>query len=153
MESSVLERFWSKVEKTNDCWEWRAGVDSSGYGIFYIKGTPIRASRFAWGVEFGEIPTGICVLHRCDNRLCVKPEHLFLGTKNDNVQDMIRKGRNVVLIGEKHGMSKLKEMDVRNIRDEYATGKTTQRRLSRRYGVSRGMIGHITRMNNWRHLT
>jgi hypothetical protein len=87
------ERFWAKVEKTDSCWPWRAGVNKE-YGEFNFGNNWMRqAHRVAWELTHGPIPDGLCVLHKCDVPLCVNPDHLFLGTKLDNVRDMIAKGR------------------------------------------------------------
>jgi hypothetical protein len=89
-------RFWSKVDKTGDCWEWQGG-HVKGYGEITAGKRPGRtwryAHRVAWELTFGPIPRGLCVLHRCDNRGCVRPAHLFLGTVADNNRDMWAKGR------------------------------------------------------------
>lgn len=87
-------RFWSKVDKSGDCWEWTGYVYPSGYGDFWHSDMgSVRAHRFAWQLEKGPIPEGLSVLHRCDNRRCVRVAHLFLGTALDNSLDMVRKGR------------------------------------------------------------
>lgn len=86
-------RFFSSFEVQDDCWVWVKGANNSGYGLFYTSGKKIRAHRFAWELFFGPIPPGLSVLHRCDVPPCVNPDHLFLGTNYDNIQDMIRKGR------------------------------------------------------------
>lgn len=93
---SRSERFWSKVNKEapGGCWEWTAGLNSAGYGQFSNwPSAPQRAHRVSWEFANGEIPDGLCVLHRCDNRPCVNPAHLFLGTKGDNIRDCFAKGR------------------------------------------------------------
>lgn len=93
-------RFWEKVEKGPGCWEWRASVATNGYGQVWTDtsagrgGKKMAAHRCAWLLTHGELPAGLCVLHRCDNPLCVRPDHLFLGTLSDNTQDMLAKGRN-----------------------------------------------------------
>jgi hypothetical protein len=93
----VAERFAKYVhpEPNSGCWLWVGNAIPHGYGIIRINKprTQRLAHRVSWQVHRGDIPTGLCVLHRCDNRLCDNPDHLFLGTQRDNLQDMLRKGR------------------------------------------------------------
>lgn len=99
--ASVEERFWSKVLILSDlfsCWEWIGGRDDrnrQGYGKFSLRGRLTGAHRVAFELCYGAIPEGLQVLHHCDNRPCVRPEHLFLGTPKDNTDDMWAKGRGV----------------------------------------------------------
>lgn len=87
--------FWTKVEPVaSGCWEWRGSqYANNGYGQIRYKYQAVLVHRFSWSMLRGEIPEGLCVLHRCDNRPCVNPEHLFLGTYLDNARDMSQKGR------------------------------------------------------------
>ena len=85
--------FWSLVNKTPGCWEWIGRFGNAGYGQVKRNGKNKGAHRISYELTHGAIPAGLCVLHRCDNRKCVRPDHLFLGTKRDNTRDMIQKGR------------------------------------------------------------
>ena len=94
MRSATLrDRLWAKVKKTDGCWMW-TGALRNGYGIINrCDKVPEYAHRLAYEFENGPIADGLCVLHTCDNRACVNPSHLWLGTKRDNTHDMMRKGR------------------------------------------------------------
>lgn len=95
-------RFESKVDRSNadGCWIWTGAPDKDGYGFLMVrpgdgKVSVVKAHRMAYEREYGPIPSGLCVLHRCDNPACVRPSHLFLGTQLDNLADMRAKGRAV----------------------------------------------------------
>lgn len=92
-ERPIEERFWEKVKKTSECWLWTAAVDRKGYGRIGLGPDLLGAHRYSWELAYGPIPDGMAVLHHCDNPLCVRPEHLWLGTIADNNRDMIKKGR------------------------------------------------------------
>lgn len=100
---SLSCRFWSKVEKAEGCWPWKASIfKQTGYGQFALESKrPINAHRMAWILTHGEIPDGMVVCHHCDNPLCVNPDHLFLGQQQDNMIDMATKGRHVGTRGHK----------------------------------------------------
>lgn len=136
------------------CWEWRGAISSNGYGNFACKGEKDLAHRWSWRAFNGDIPEGLWVLHRCDNRRCVNPEHLFLGDRSGNMKDCARKGRLKLpdVRGEKHSESKLTSHQVYEIRQRYADFKIPQRKLAYEYGVSQGLINHILRGKAWRHL-
>jgi hypothetical protein len=91
----IAERFWEKTRFTpSGCWEWQATIQKNGYGHFMrSKRKPIMAHRMAYELAYGSIPEGLHVLHRCDNRRCVRPDHLWVGTHSDNMRDMHAKGR------------------------------------------------------------
>ena len=112
----IDKRFWDKVNKTKSCWEWTAALCGkrteplNRYGIFTINKTHYQAHRVSWMLTYGEIPKGKHVLHKCDNIICVNPEHLFIGTQADNNRDRTRKGRTTR--GSKSWRAKITEKDV-----------------------------------------
>jgi HNH endonuclease len=147
----VERNFWSKVRKTSTCWVWVACKHSFGYGVFRCKTVLYRAHRISWEWEKGKIPRDKCVLHKCDNPACVRPSHLFLGTKLENTQDMIRKGRDVQDPARGEDCArKLTWRRVRSIRRKYATGEFTQAELAQEFGVSQPMVGYIVRHEQWK---
>lgn len=96
---SIAERLWSQIERTENCWLWHGPVRGR-YGHIYANGKNRAAHRIAYGLTFGPIPDGLLVLHHCDNPVCVRPDHLFLGTARDNTLDMYAKGR--AWVGDRH---------------------------------------------------
>lgn len=145
---TLTERFFKYVKKTDTCWEWVGSKCKNGYGRLNVKGIPVLASRISFQVHFGSIPPGMNVCHKCDYPACVNPDHLFLGTQQDNVDDMKAKGRerHRCLSGEQHAMSKLTEDDVRAIRASNETGPE----LSRRFNISTSVIYDIRNRKLWR---
>jgi len=150
MPKTLVERFWSKVDKTGDCWFWQACKNQDGYGQISHHGKMLSAHRISWGIVNGPIPDGLNVLHNCDNPPCVNPAHLFLGTNIDNIQDSINKGRHVVPynMGEAHPQAILKLDQVREIKKS----TLSQRKLARQYDVSPGTIQCIKDGRNWRYV-
>jgi len=90
----LIKRFNEKVDKTSDCWLWKAAKDKDGYGKFKMNRKDYQAHRASWEISIAPINPGMCVLHRCDVPSCVNPDHLFLGTRLENNQDRDAKGRN-----------------------------------------------------------
>lgn len=146
-----IEKFWSKVQKTDECWNW-VGSLRGRYGDFYWKGDRMAAHRFVWELSFGPIPAGLCVLHKCDNPKCVRPEHLFVGTVGDNTRDMIKKGRGRVnkQYGEDNAHARLTEAQVRKIKQ--LKGDIGQRRLAEMFAISVSNIQMIHTGRTWAHV-
>ena len=137
-----------KVDPATGCWIWSASTNS-GYGQIRIRGQLVLAHRVSWLLHVGD-PAGLVVCHRCDNPLCVNPEHLFLGTQADNLADMILKGRDrkIGLKGEDHNFAKLVAADIVQIR----ASDQTDTALARTFNVSRATVHDIRRRKTWKHI-
>jgi hypothetical protein len=149
-----LERFQTKVEMIPgfECHIWTGAITKNGYGKFSDKGTNwILAHREAFKQRYGEIPKGLYACHKCDNRLCVNPDHLFLGSAKDNAIDRDKKNRRTPLKGEAHGRSKLTKEQVVEIRKLHNDGVSAWS-LGKTYGVHHTTIRDIVKRNNWSHL-
>ncbi|HDZ39497.1 MAG TPA: HNH endonuclease [Marinobacter sp.] len=155
---STIGRFWFSVDRkgSDECWIWH-GIKAlpNDYGFVYGrhsvyigngKSVSYRAHRFAWMLANGEIPAGMCILHKCDVPLCVNPRHLEIGTVRDNNRDAMRKGR--VTHGEDVNTAKLTEDQVREI---FCSPKGYSE-LGREYGVDPTNIMKIKRGESWKHL-
>lgn len=151
---TLEEKFWRRVKKTNTCWEWIGCKDTGGYGQFWnIHLQKLqKASRIIWVIQNGEIPNGLFVLHKCDNRICVNPNHLFLGTAKDNIQDMLKKGRGDYLKGEKNVSAKLTLKKVKIIRKLYKQSNLSQKDLAKKFNVHYRTIFDIVNGKTWKHM-
>lgn len=159
-EKNIRQRFWSKVDKRgpDDCWEWQGGLTNpqrgEGYGRFrYLNGQTMHATHVALLLSDIEIPEGMKVLHHCDNPHCVNPKHLYIGTQQDNIDDMRSRGRdNFASPGVSNPASKVTPDLVREIRAKYATGRYSQEKLGKMYGLHQAHVSRIIRRTSWQHI-
>lgn len=159
-----IQRFWRKVDKGTECWLWTRAPNSSGYGQFWLKGKMATASRVSWMIANGSIPEGLQCLHKCDNRRCVNPAHLFLGTNADNVADRNKKGRQakgashpyiknpeLCARGERASSAKLSEGQVRELKEFMKHGGTGPS-AAERFGIAHQNVYRIVHGKAWRHI-
>ena len=155
MNQGDIDRFWSHVDKSGDCWEWKCRRDKAGYGRFALGRERKRAHRISYLITHGEIPQGLFICHHCDNPGCVRPEHLYAGTRLQNKADCVARGRHKlppVMRGEAHPRSKLTKQQVIEIRRRYKEGGITYANLGSVYGMSKRTIEHIVRGRSWQHV-
>jgi DNA-binding CsgD family transcriptional regulator len=150
----LRSRFNAKWSRNRDsgCWEWTASLAGVGYGQLKLPLTrkQIYAHRLSYLMHLGEIPEGQYVLHRCDNPKCVNPEHLWLGTQKDNLQDMKRKDRH--LRGERNSSAVLTPSEVRSIRLLCSAGDLSQQRIAKMFGIQQMQVSRIHRRERWAHI-
>lgn len=151
MTRTIKERFETKywIDTQTDCWIWDGCSLPSGYGMLGMKDTdgkwrPKYAHRISYELFNADIPDGLSVCHRCDNPRCVNPDHLFLGTTEDNAQDMVKKGRSTK--GTRNPQAKLDYSSVSSIRQD----NRTQQQIADSWGVTRGLVGQIKRGVIWK---
>lgn len=172
---TLEERFWAKVHKTDGCWEWTAFVNSDGYGRIIRGRVVLLAHRVSWEFANGPIPGGLLVCHHCDNRPCIRPEHLFLGTYSDNAIDMTKKGRHGAHVhpesvrrgdghwsrvhpekvsrGSGNGASKLTEEKVQNMRKVRLETGMPYHSLGALFGVSANTAHEAVSGKRWGHVS
>lgn len=166
-----IERFWNKLDRSGNCWIWTGCVRPNGYGLSLFEGKNQGTHRIAWQIVNGVIPAGMLICHHCDVRLCCRPDHLFLGTQKENMQDCKTKGRFVqnplprfygdsnvsrqhpelLPHGEAHHSAKLTESGVQAIRFRHTQG-TSMGKLAREYGVSVQTVSRVIHRTLWRHI-
>ena len=147
--SDARARFFARVDTSGECWTWTARTTVDGYGVFSVGASNVGAHRFSYELHTGPIGEGLFVCHRCDNRRCVNPAHLFLGTPAENSADMAAKGRSVR--GNQQVRAKLTDAAVRDIREARARG-TGVDELAARFQVDRHTITRAALRRGWRHV-
>ena len=148
----AVNRFWEKVDKSGECWNWTAAKRSTGYGCIKVAGRLISSHRFSYVLHFGDVPQGKIVCHNCDNRLCVRPDHLFAGSPLDNVRDMDSKGRCDRVCGERSTNAKLTDDKVQEILFLRQFG-LTYKEISACVEVSHRSVEKVLCGHSWKHIT
>lgn len=142
MRPSPKERLLSKIAiSERGCWEWTGSRDDDGYGWFWMHGVNLAAHRASWIIHYGEIPAGKLVCHTCDNPPCINPNHLFVGTQQDNSTDSKVKGR--TLRGLNHPRAVMTPEIAAAIRDRYEFRKVTHRMLAQEFGICRNTVQKV----------
>jgi len=147
---SVEERFFDFFipEPNSGCWLWVGSVSDSGYGKFSIGNhVQVQAHRFSWELHNGDIPEGLFACHKCDVRCCVNPEHLFIGTQSDNLNDMVQKRRDNPARGERNARSRFTEEKIQAIRSD----TRRLRIIAAAYDISISWVTEIKAGRGWRH--
>lgn len=160
IEQKYINSFWKKVNKTQDCWIWVAAKDKDGYGKFSIaKVGNFRAHRFSLMVQGVDVPKDKVVMHKCDNPSCVNPDHLTVGTVQENNQDKHNKNRQKSAHGIVNAQSKLTDDQAKDIRSRAVVGSRTGynngsnlKELALEFNVCVDTIRLIARNKIWRHL-
>lgn len=144
---NTIARFLTFIDKQDSgCWIWMGGKNASGYGLFSIGRKLRLAHRMSWEFTYGFSPDNLVICHRCDNRACVNPEHLFLGDNKDNAKDKMKKGRHI----QSYGNTKLTISDILEIRELWLTGNYSQIELAKKFNVGHSCINRVIDRNKWR---
>ena len=148
-DKQYLEKFNTKyiVDASTGCWNWTGKLNAYGYPVAR-RHNHIGGHRVSYYLHKSSPPAGVCVCHSCDNRSCVNPDHLFLGSNADNVRDRHNKGR--TCSGENRPQARLTEQDVIDIRSRYIPRKVTLQQLANEYGVNNSHIWHIVNGTHWK---
>lgn len=138
------------IGEPNECWEWQRGRNQHGYGVITIAYKKWSAHRYAWTLTHGPIPDGAFICHHCDNRACVNPDHLYVGTHQSNMADMVSRERHSM--GVRSSRSKLTEEQVREIRRLRADGVRIVE-VAAQFNVSITTVSQIVHGTRWKHIT
>lgn len=149
---NVIRRLGKYIQKniSNGCWEWTGSKTKDGYGKSWFRGKTIRAHRLSFlSHKKEEIPEGYLILHKCDNPICINPDHLFCGTPSENTIDMYKKGRGVNNRGENCGTSKLNKKEIEEIKKQWLSGES-QGIIAKRYKITQSNVSRIVNEKTWK---
>lgn len=146
--ASNSRRFEDKFSRGPDCWEWKSKTINR-YPSFSIGGKNYKAHRVAYSMYVGQIPEGMCILHKCDNVKCVNPSHLFVGTQNDNMLDRKAKGREADTKGSKNGNAKINQFQARVIFHLATWGNISQEAIGLIFGIHHCSVSRIKYGRQW----
>lgn len=144
----------ARMDKVDGCWIWKGTRAPNGYGRFFVGRFDhqvrwMPAHRFSWDYHHGPIPLGLCVCHTCDQKLCINPAHLFIGTHGENMRDRNEKRRQAR--GEGHGVAKLDDLTVQWIRSQHRSGRG-HKRIARDLGVNKSTVARVLKGETWKHV-
>ena len=154
IKEKTVKRFHEKIQIIGEsgCWIWMGCVGHYSYGQFCVNSKTLLAHRASWILHYGNIPDGLRVCHRCDVPSCVNPNHLFLGTAQDNTDDMMRKDRTNPRKGEDHHAARLTAEKVRQMRKEYQPGYGNLAAIARKYNTSETSAHYAINRKTWKHV-
>ena len=144
----IADRIESRSEYVTEsgCKIWMGTLDKKGYGTLTFNSKPQFAHRLSYKIAFGDIPDGLCVLHKCDTPSCINPNHLFLGTQSENMIDKVKKGRGAC--GSDFKRSSLTDDDIRAIREDIRLHRV----IAKEYGITRSGVTQIKNRTHWKHV-
>lgn len=146
---NTQDDFWSNVNKTDGCWEWKRAKNKRGYGVYSFENKKQLTHRLSYMFTHGELPSSILVCHKCDNPKCVNPDHLFAGTQTDNMNDMVIKGS-----GRNNYNRKISIEDIKIIRAKYphCPKDGTVKELAKKYGINESSMTKIINRKTYKHI-
>lgn len=146
-----VESFWDKVQRSDNCWEWRGGFDRYGYGQLSVDNLTCTAHRFSYVLHYGRIPVGLAVRHKCDNPKCVRPDHLELGTQAENVRDEIERGR----FRKGYAFRSTDKLNIEKARQIRALCESgiPQKDVAVQFGIGSGHVSCIVANKIWKEKT
>lgn len=145
----IKEKLFKKTEISRHCWNWVGNKINGGHGKIFINGKYELTHRVSYLLFIGSIPEGLCVCHSCDNPACVRPSHLWVGSRAENNKDRHLKGRDGDNSGEKNGRAKIDWGIACLIRKDFSSGKYMKKEIAKKYGISPAIVSCVVRNISW----